>query len=79
MHHSLQFSLRRRKKVTTAALTVAIASLSLSGSGPAAAAGASGQGSVRHHVALAGSYAVGTGLPQRTDAECRRSSGSYPS
>jgi lysophospholipase L1-like esterase len=79
MHHSRQFSLRRRKKVTTTALTVATASLLLSGAGPAAAAGASGQGPVRHYVALGDSYAAGTGLPQQTDAECRRSKGSYPS
>jgi lysophospholipase L1-like esterase len=60
-----------------AALTAATASLLFSGTGSAQAASASGQGS-KHYVALGDSYAAGTGLPQQTDAECRRSSGSYP-
>jgi lysophospholipase L1-like esterase len=62
-----------------AALTAATASLLLSGTGSAEAASASGQGSVKRYVALGDSYAAGTGLSQQTDAECKRSSGSYPS
>ncbi|MFJ1808591.1 MULTISPECIES: SGNH/GDSL hydrolase family protein [unclassified Streptomyces] len=65
--------------MTTAALTAATASLLFSGSGPVEAATASGQGSVKHYVALGDSYAAGTGLSPQTDAECKRSSGSYPS
>ncbi|MFF1546605.1 SGNH/GDSL hydrolase family protein [Streptomyces sp. NPDC058291] len=65
--------------MTTAALTAATASLLLSGTGSAGAATASEQGSVKHYVALGDSYAAGTGLPQQTNAECRRSAGSYPS
>ncbi|MFE9835269.1 SGNH/GDSL hydrolase family protein [Streptomyces sp. NPDC005551] len=65
--------------MTAAALTAVTASLLLSGTASAEAAGASAQGSVRHYVALGDSYAAGTGLPQQTNAECKRSAGSYPS
>jgi lysophospholipase L1-like esterase len=65
--------------VTTAALTAATASLLVSGTGPAGAATASGQGVVQQYVALGDSYAAGTGLSPQTDAECKRSAGSYPS
>ncbi|MFJ1974018.1 SGNH/GDSL hydrolase family protein [Streptomyces sp. NPDC087903] len=78
MPHFSQFSTLRRRTVTTAAFTAATASLLLSG-GPVEAATASGQGSVKHYVALGDSYAAGTGLSPQTDAECKRSSGSYPS
>ncbi|MFH9044597.1 SGNH/GDSL hydrolase family protein, partial [Streptomyces sp. NPDC017966] len=79
MVHSRPFSTVRRGVATAAALTAATASLLTSGAAPAAAAGASGQGSVKHYVALGDSYAAGTGLSQQTNAECRRSKGSYPS
>ncbi|WP_404195965.1 SGNH/GDSL hydrolase family protein [Streptomyces tauricus] len=82
MHHSRPFSLRRGQRVTTTAAAVALtatASLLLSGAGSAEAAGPSRQGSVQRYVALGDSYAAGTGLSPQTNAECKRSSGSYPS
>ncbi|MFJ2261946.1 SGNH/GDSL hydrolase family protein [Streptomyces sp. NPDC087844] len=65
--------------MTTAALGAVTASLLFAGTGPAEAATASGQISVKQYVALGDSYAAGTGLSPQTDAECKRSSGSYPS
>lgn len=76
---SRSFPSFRAGAAAVAAVTAATASLLASGAAPAAAAGAAGQGTVRNYVALGDSYAAGTGLQEQTNADCRRSEGSYPS